>query len=92
LNVKISREWAAPLAIGAFGLMSVTGLLMFFDLDTGFNNLAHEWLSWVMVTGVAAHAAVNWPALIKLPNANASTARPRMIAGYGRKRSACYSV
>jgi hypothetical protein len=55
-------ERRTPLTIGAFGLMSVTGLLMFFDLDTGFNKLAHEWLSWVMVTGVAAHAVVNWPA------------------------------
>ena len=42
--MKISREWATPLTIGAFGLMSVTGMLMFFHLDTGFNKLAHEWL------------------------------------------------
>jgi hypothetical protein len=60
--VRISRDWATPLTIGAFGLMSVTGLLMFFHLDTGFNKLAHEWLSWLMVAGVAAHAIVNWPA------------------------------
>ncbi len=60
--VKISREWATPLTIGAFGLMSVTGLLMFFHLDTGLNKVAHEWLSWAMVAGVAAHAAANWSA------------------------------
>ena len=60
--MKISRDWATPLTIGAFGLMSVTGLLMFFRLDTGLNKLAHQWLSWVMVAGVAAHAIVNWPA------------------------------
>ena len=60
--MKISREWATPLTIGAFGLMSVTGLLMFFHLDTGLNKLAHEWLSWAMIAGVAAHAFVNWPA------------------------------
>jgi hypothetical protein len=33
--IKISREWATPLTIGVFGLMAVTGLLMFFHLDSG---------------------------------------------------------
>ena len=60
--MKISRDWATPLTIGAFGLMSVTGLLMFFHLDTGLNKLAHQWLSWAMIGAVAAHAIVNWPA------------------------------
>ena len=58
--MKISREWATPLTIGAFGLMAVTGILMFFHLDSGLNKVAHEWLGWVMVAGVAAHAAANW--------------------------------
>jgi len=58
--MNISREWATPLTMGAFGLMAVTGILMFFHLDTGLNKTAHEWLGWVMVAGVAAHAAVNW--------------------------------
>jgi hypothetical protein len=60
--VKISRDWATPLTIGAFGLMSVTGLLMFFHLDMGLNKLAHQWLGWLMIAGVAAHATANWPA------------------------------
>lgn len=59
--MKISRDWATPVTIGTFALMAVTGLLMFFHLDTGLNKLAHEWLGWVMVAGVAAHAAANWP-------------------------------
>lgn len=58
--MKISRDWATPLTIGAFVLMSVTGILMFFHMDTGLNKLAHEWLGWVMVVGVVAHAAANW--------------------------------
>lgn len=58
--MKISREWATPLTIGCFTLMAVTGILMFFHLDSGLNKLAHEWLGWLMVTGVAAHAAANW--------------------------------
>lgn len=59
--MNISRNWATPLTMGAFGLMAVTGILMFFHLDTGLNKTAHEWLGWVMVAGVAAHAAANWP-------------------------------
>ena len=56
------REWATPLTIGVFALMSVTGLLMFFHLDSGLNKVAHEWLGWAMVAGVAAHAVANWQA------------------------------
>lgn len=59
--MKLSREWATPLTIGVFGLMAVTGVLMFFHWDTGLNKTAHEWLGWLMVAGVAAHVAVNWP-------------------------------
>ncbi|MBP6338362.1 MAG: DUF4405 domain-containing protein [Vitreoscilla sp.] len=58
--MKISRDWATPLTIGAFGLMAITGILMFFHLDSGLNKTAHEWLGWLMVAGVAAHASANW--------------------------------
>jgi hypothetical protein len=60
--VTISREWATPVTIGAFGLMSVTGLLMFLHADRGMNKLAHEWVGLVMVVGVVAHATANWAA------------------------------
>lgn len=60
--IIISRDWATPLTIGAFAIMSVTGVLMFFHLDTGLNKSVHEWAGWAMVTGVAAHVAVNWKA------------------------------
>lgn len=58
--MNISRDWATPLTIGIFGLMATTGVLMFFHLDSGLNETAHEWLGWVMVAGVAAHASANW--------------------------------
>lgn len=58
--LKISREWATPLTIGTFVLMAVTGVLMFFHLDTGLNKAAHEWFGWAMVAAVAAHGAANW--------------------------------
>ena len=60
--MKISRDWATSLTIGAFGLMAVTGTLMFFHADSGLNKLAHEWLGWLFVVGVALHAFVNWGA------------------------------
>jgi hypothetical protein len=60
--MKLSRDWATPVAIGGFGLMAVTGVLMFFHSDTGLNKLAHEWLGFIFVGGVALHAAVNWGA------------------------------
>lgn len=58
--MKISRDFATPLTIGLFGLMAVTGGLMFFHLDSGFNKLAHEWLGWLMITAVVLHSIVNW--------------------------------
>ncbi|MEK8052851.1 DUF4405 domain-containing protein [Ideonella sp. DXS22W] len=68
--MKISRDWATPLTIGAFALMGVTGILMFFHLDIGLNKLAHEWLGWAMVAGVALHCVVNWPAFKRHLTAN----------------------
>jgi Domain of unknown function (DUF4405) len=58
--MTISRDWATPLTIGAFLLMAVTGILMFFHLDSGLNKEAHEWLGWAMVIGVGVHVIANW--------------------------------
>ncbi|MFV0279147.1 MAG: DUF4405 domain-containing protein [Rhodoblastus sp.] len=58
--MKISREWATPLTVGIFAIMAVTGVLMFFHRDIGFNKLAHEWLGWAMIAGVFAHVVANW--------------------------------
>ncbi len=61
--MKLQRDWITPITMGAFGLLAVTGVLMFFHLDSGLNEAAHQWLSWVLIGGVALHAAVNWPGL-----------------------------
>ena len=55
------RVWATPLTIGAFLLMAVTGILMFFKIATGFNVPAHEWFSWAFLIGAGAHLAANLP-------------------------------
>ncbi|MFT3731731.1 MAG: DUF4405 domain-containing protein [Hyphomicrobium sp.] len=58
--MKTFREWATPFTIGAFAFMSITGVLMFFRLDSGLNKLGHEWLGWAFIMGVALHVLVNW--------------------------------
>jgi hypothetical protein len=58
--MKFSRNWATPLTAGAFIVLAVTGLLMFFHLDRGLNHLAHEWLGWLLVFGVLCHVTANF--------------------------------
>lgn len=60
--MKITREWATPLTAGAFLLVATTGLLMFFELDSGLNKEAHEWLSWALLGGVMLHVVSNFAA------------------------------
>lgn len=62
MNLNSHRPWITPVVIGAFGLSAVTGVLMFFHLDSGLNKTAHEWLSWAMVIGVSLHVLLNLPA------------------------------
>jgi hypothetical protein len=53
-------QWAGPLTIGSFGVVAVTGILMFFHLNSGLMKVAHEWLGWLLVLGAVAHIIVNW--------------------------------
>jgi hypothetical protein len=53
------RTWATPLVIGAFLLMAVTGVLMFFGYDRGLTAVVHEWFSWAFLAGAAGHLAAN---------------------------------
>lgn len=62
MNLTAQRPWITPLVIGAFGLSAITGVLMFFHLDSGLNNTAHEWLSWAMIIGVGLHVLLHMPA------------------------------
>lgn len=61
--MTLRRDWVTPITMGAFGVLAVTGLLMFFHAETPLNKAVHEWLSWALVAAVAGHAAVNWPGL-----------------------------
>lgn len=59
------RNWATPLTAGAFIVLSVTGVLMFFHLDRGLNHDAHEWIGWALLIGAAAHIYSNFLAFKK---------------------------
>ena len=54
------RSWATPLAVAAFTISSVTGLLLFFDIEIGLVEPAHKWLSWLLLGGILIHIASNW--------------------------------
>jgi len=53
------RRWATPLTIGAFPLMTVTGIVMFFEADHGLTTVVHQWFSWIFVIGAGGHIAAN---------------------------------
>lgn len=63
--MRIGRNWVTPFALGAFAVSAVTGVLLFFHLDTGLNKWAHEWLSWVLLIGIVLHGAANFQSLKK---------------------------
>jgi hypothetical protein len=54
------RIWATPLAIGAFLISAVTGILIFFDIEIGAVEPVHKWLSWLLLGGVGIHIVSNW--------------------------------
>ena len=58
--MAVQREWATPVAAGAFLLSAVTGVLIFFHIDSGLNKFVHEWLSWVLLGAVALHLVANF--------------------------------
>jgi hypothetical protein len=60
MDTSTLRRWATPLTIGAFLLMSVTGVLMFFEVRRGLIKVVHEWLSWMMLLAVGLHATLHW--------------------------------
>jgi hypothetical protein len=58
------RGWATPLTIGSFLLMTVSGILMFFDVVPGYLTFAHEWFSWLFILGAGGHIVVNYRPLM----------------------------
>ena len=61
--MNIQRQWVTPLTAGAFLLSAVTGVLIFFHLDSGANKFVHEWLSWGLLAAAALHTVANFNGL-----------------------------
>lgn len=57
--MELKREWVTPIAIGAFLISAVTGVAIFFHIDTGLAKFAHEWLSWLLLIAVVLHIGAN---------------------------------
>lgn len=79
MNLNPHRSWITPLLIGSFLLSAVTGILMFFHWDMGLNKLAHEWLSWLLITSAILHILFNLPAFKRY--FGQTTARRVIFAG-----------
>ncbi|MBU1424756.1 MAG: DUF4405 domain-containing protein [Gammaproteobacteria bacterium] len=61
--MKIQRSWVTPVTAGAFLLSGVTGILIFFHVESGANKFVHEWLGWLLLAGAALHVTVNYAGL-----------------------------
>lgn len=59
----MKRAWITPVTAGAFLLSAVTGILMFFHVNSGATKVVHEWLSWILVGGVVLHMVPNFHGL-----------------------------
>jgi Domain of unknown function (DUF4405) len=75
------RKWATRLTIGAFILMAITGILMFFHLDRGINSGVHEWFSWLFLIGVTGHVTANFRPF-----------KTHLQSGWGRSSVAVFSI
>jgi hypothetical protein len=75
--MKQLRSWVTPITIGAFLLLGVTGLLMFFKVRGNLIVVAHEWLSPVFVLGAGLHTWLNWGAV----RTHLSRARGLVVVG-----------
>lgn len=75
--MKIQRNWVTPLTAGAFLLSAVTGVLIFFHVETGANKFVHEWLGWVLLGGAALHVLANFGGL----KSHLATTRGKWVIG-----------
>lgn len=75
--MNIQRNWVTPITAGAFLLSAVTGVLIFFHVDSGANKFVHEWLSWVLLAGAALHTVANFNGL----KAHLSSRRGQTLVG-----------
>jgi len=59
------RSWATPLTIGAFALSAISGVMMFFHVNSAPVKGIHEWGSWFLVIGGLFHVIGSWRPFIR---------------------------
>jgi hypothetical protein len=59
LNI-VDRTWISPLVTICFGVIAVTGALMFFHVKNGPLVVLHEWVGWGFVVFGLVHVWLNW--------------------------------
>jgi hypothetical protein len=65
INGTKMRKWATPLTIGAFALSAISGMMMFFHLNSALVKIIHEWGSWSLVIGGLFHVVGSWQAFVR---------------------------
>jgi hypothetical protein len=75
--MKVQRSWVTPITAGAFLLSGVTGILIFFHLESGTGKFMHEWLGWVLLGGAGLHAVANFAGL----KSHLATLRGQLLVG-----------
>lgn len=75
--MKVQRSWVTPITAGAFLLSGVTGILIFFHLESGTGKFMHEWLGWVLLGGAALHVIANYTGL----KSHLATLRGQLLVG-----------
>jgi len=59
------RKWATPVTIGAFALSAISGIMMFFHLNSTLVKVIHEWGSCFLVIAGLFHVAGSWQAFVR---------------------------
>jgi hypothetical protein len=63
LFMNVQRSCVTPITAGAFLLSGVTGILLFFHLESGTGKFMHEWLGWVLLAVAVLHVSANYAGL-----------------------------
>jgi hypothetical protein len=77
ISMKVQRSWVTPITAGAFLLSGVTGILIFFHLESGTGKFMHEWLGWVLLGAAALHVVANYSGL----KSHLATLRGQLLVG-----------
>jgi predicted MFS family arabinose efflux permease len=58
------RKWATPVTIGAFALSAISGIMLFFHLNSVLVKVVHEWGSWFLIIAGLCHVIGSWRSFV----------------------------